>query len=184
MINKVKVRMGLLRRGLNFLTTHAKKILFFAQIQNVLMYGIGAWGNMITQTQQNCLQRAQNQGIRLIEKCTNIDEIQKKHKILSINNLTKLENYKLWYQEQNNTLPRNLLRLMREDHKQHELNKTHGYATRNKNQMNLPVANNGIYCSCFLFKGLQDYQLLPGEIKAEKTEKSFMLKCKTNLLTH
>ena len=78
MINKVKVRIGLLRRGLNFLTTHAKKILFFAQIQNVLMYGIGAWGNMITQTQQNCIQRAPNQGIRLIEKCTNIDEVQKK----------------------------------------------------------------------------------------------------------
>ena len=40
--NRVKLRQYLLKRGVNFLTQHAKKVLFFAQIQCVLSYGIGA----------------------------------------------------------------------------------------------------------------------------------------------
>ena len=40
--NRVKLRQGLLKRGVNFLTKHAKKVLFFAQIQCVLSYGIVA----------------------------------------------------------------------------------------------------------------------------------------------
>ena len=39
------------KRGVNFLTLHAKKVLFFVQIQCVFSYGIGAWGNMIIQSQ-------------------------------------------------------------------------------------------------------------------------------------
>ena len=104
--NKVKLRQGLLKRGVNFLTKHAKKVLFFAQIQCVLSYGIGAWGNMINQTQQRKLQKTQNKCTRLIDTRHNMAEIRKKHNILSIDELTKLENYKLWYQEQGNHLPK------------------------------------------------------------------------------
>ena len=41
-MNRVKLRQCLLKCGVNFLTQHAKKVLFFAQIQCVLSYGIGA----------------------------------------------------------------------------------------------------------------------------------------------
>ena len=40
--NRVKLRQYLLKRGVNILKRHAKKVLFFAQIQCVLSYGIGA----------------------------------------------------------------------------------------------------------------------------------------------
>ena len=95
--NRVKLRQGLLKRGVNFLTKHAKKVPFFAQIQCVLSYGIGAWGNMINQTQQKKLQKTQNKCARLIDTRHNVAEIRRNHNILSINELTKLENYKLWY---------------------------------------------------------------------------------------
>ena len=38
--NRVKLRQCLLRRGVNLLTRHAKKVLFFAQIQCVLSCGV------------------------------------------------------------------------------------------------------------------------------------------------
>ena len=60
MATRINLRQSLLRRGSNFLTRHAKKVLFFAQIQCILSYGISAWGNMVNKTQQNKLQRIQN----------------------------------------------------------------------------------------------------------------------------
>ena len=178
----MKLRQGLLKRGVNFLTKHAKKVLFFAQIQCVLSYGIGAWGNMINQTQQRKLQKTQNKCARLIDTRHNVAEIRKKHNILSINELTKLENYKLWYQEQGNHLPKYLLKQMRVDHKRRPMRKKHSYDTRNKSQMNLPMARSKVYCNSFLFKGLRDFQLLPNEIKSEQHELKFIKKCKLELL--
>ena len=99
-INRIKLRQCLLKCGVNFLTTHAKMVLFFAQMQCIFSYGIGAWGNMINQSQCIKLQKTQNQCVRLIEQAQNAEEVRKKYNILSINELTTLENYKLWYKEQ------------------------------------------------------------------------------------
>ena len=109
-------------------------------------------------------------------------EIRRKHKILSINELTTLENYKIWYREQHNDLPENLLKQMREDHLRKTIQKRHGYSTRNKRQINLPVARSGAYHNSFLFKGLHDLQLLSNDIKTEKKESIFVRKCKQELL--
>ena len=129
MIARLKMRIRLSKRGVNLLTPHAKKVLFFAQVQNVFTYGIGTWGNMLNQTQKNKLQKMQNQGVRLLEKGLDIKDLQNKHKILSINQLITLENYKIWYKEQHSNLPQNLLKQMREDHLQKSINKTHNYST-------------------------------------------------------
>ena len=59
-INRAKLRQCMLRHGIHFLTIHAKKVLFFAQVQSVLTYGIGAWGNMFNQTKRTRLQKIQN----------------------------------------------------------------------------------------------------------------------------
>ena len=104
-------------------------------------YGIGGWGNIINQTQQKKLQRTQNKYARLIDTRHNVAEIRRNFNILSINELTKLENYKLWYREQGNCLPKNLLKQMRVDHKRQPIRKKHGYDTCNKRQMNLPKAS-------------------------------------------
>ena len=71
---------------------------------------------MINLTQQKKLQRTQNKCVRLIDTGHDMAEIRKKYNILNINELTTLENYKIWYREQENCLPENLLKQMREDH--------------------------------------------------------------------
>ena len=78
---------------------------------------------MINQTQQRKLQKTQNKCVRLIDTRHNMAEIRKNHNILSINELIKLENYKLWYREQGNHLPKNLLKQMRVDHKRQPMQK-------------------------------------------------------------
>ena len=125
---------------------------------------------MINQTQQKKLQKTQNKCARLIDTRHNVAEIRRNYNILSINESTKLENYKLWYREQINCLPKNLLKQMRVDHKRQPIRQKHGYDTCNKRQMNLPMARSKAYCNSFLFKGLQDFQLLPNEIKSEQHE--------------
>ena len=137
---------------------------------------------MINLTQQKKLQRTQNQCIWLIDKGQQVSEIRQKHHILSINKLTTLENYKIWHKEQRNSLPQNLLKLMREDHLRQPIKKKHKYATRNKQQMNLPTARSRSYQNSFLFKGLREFQLLPNYFKTENDEQSFIKKCKEELL--
>ena len=55
-LTKVCSRVGLLKYSKNFLTTHAKKILYFAQIYSVLTYGIVVWGPMLNQVKLTDLQ--------------------------------------------------------------------------------------------------------------------------------
>ena len=137
---------------------------------------------MINLTQQKKLQRTQNQCTRLIDRGHDGAEIWKKHNILSINELTTLENYKIWYKEQGNNLLGNHLAQMREDHLRQTIRKQHSYATGNKHQMNLPTARSRAYRTSFLFKGLRDFQLLSNNIKSEDKEESFIRKCKQELL--
>ena len=137
---------------------------------------------MINQTQPKKLQTTQNKCTRLIDTRHNVAEIRRNHNILSINELTKLENYKLWYREQGNHLPKNLLKQMRVDHKRQPIRKKYSYDTCNKRQMNLPMARSKAYRNSFLFKGLRDFQLLPNEIKSEQHEPKFIKKCKLELL--
>ena len=56
------------------LITHAKKILYHAQIESVLTYGLGTWGYLINRSQQKTLQVLQNQAVRVIEPRLHTDE--------------------------------------------------------------------------------------------------------------
>ena len=53
---KLKTKLCMLQKGKNLQTTHAKKILYFAQFQSVITYGLVIWGNMVSNTQLNQLQ--------------------------------------------------------------------------------------------------------------------------------
>ena len=59
-VKRIKNRINLIGRGQKFLSIHSKKVLFHTQIQSILTYGIGAWGNMITKSQLKLLQKLQN----------------------------------------------------------------------------------------------------------------------------
>ena len=65
---KLKQNLYLLRVGRNYLNLHARKCVYYAQFCSHVSYGITVWGNMITQTAQNKLQKLQNKWFKLVVK--------------------------------------------------------------------------------------------------------------------
>ena len=179
---RVKSRLCMMRRGTNMLTTQAKKILYHAQIESIMTYGLGTWGYLINKGQMKALQTMQNQAIRLIEPRMHTEDIYKKHNILQLRQLIQLENYKLWKKLELEDLPANLSAAMTLDHNKNNLHKQHRYSTRNKTLPNLPKANSQLYRKSLLFQGLRDYQLLPASIRKEQKLHVFIGKCKLHLL--
>ena len=48
---KLKAKIGMLYRGKNLLSVHVKCIIYFAQIQSHLTYGMVVWGSMLSNHQ-------------------------------------------------------------------------------------------------------------------------------------
>ena len=160
-----------------------QKILYFAQIQSLLTYGLIIWGNMISNTDQRRLQELQDQGVQLIAPHMKLDNIYKEHKILRLKGLTQLENIKFWHKYHHNELSTKLTENMSTDHKRCSLEKKHPYNTRNKSTINLPSTNSKFYKTSFLSTGLQDYQLASAEIKTAANTRICTTLTKKHLLT-
>ena len=89
---KIQNNIMLLNRLKNVLTTHALKLIYYAQINSHLQYGILNWGNMLTVTQIDKLQKLQNKCIRIVAKKdkVNVALCRKELKILSVSELIKI----------------------------------------------------------------------------------------------
>ena len=95
---RIKRNLNLLQTGTNLLDTNSKKILYYAQICSHLSYGLIIWGNMISRTKIESIQKLQNKCIRRIDnREKQIINTYNRHKLLRIKNVLKLENCKLIY---------------------------------------------------------------------------------------
>ena len=112
---KLNQSIGLIRKGKNFLDTHSLRILYFAQFQSHLNYGLSIWGNMISSTSLNKLQRLQNTCVTLLGKNQTTEDIYKKLKIMRVDQLIKLENCKFAYKMYNKLLPTKVINLVMQD---------------------------------------------------------------------
>ena len=171
----------MLKRSKNLLTVHARKTLYFAQVHSILSYGIIIWGNMIPQVQLSKLQKLQDLSVQLIEPRKALSMIYVDHKILSIENIIRLENTKIWYKYYHALTPSRLSNLMTEDSTTNRVIKSHNYNTRQKNELNLPRAS-GHYKNSFYVKGMKDYSRLPNLLKNKPNLKQFTMACKNYLL--
>ena len=108
---KIQNNIILLNRLKNILTTHALKVIYYAQINSHLQYGILNWGNMLNNTQIEKLQKLQNKCIRIISKKekVNVAMVRKELGILSISELIKIENLKFGYKYEKKLLPTPLI---------------------------------------------------------------------------
>ena len=172
----------MLCKGKNLLTIHAKKTLYYAQIQSNLTYGLLIWGNMIRSSEKLKLESLQNKCVKLIDHLRPVTEIYQQYKILTLSELIELENCKTWHKHHCNLLPAKLSNLMSMDHKGKRLTKTHDYSTRRKGELNLPLASQHNYFSSFLVTGLAQYTSLPADLKKETKMHRFVTKCKEYLL--
>ena len=178
---KLQSRKSLLMRGKYLLTVHAKKILYFAQIQSNLTYGLLIWGPMISTEEQKKLAKLQDKCVDLIDHRLSVVETYKRYNILPLQKLIELEMYKTWHKCYLNILPSKLTCLMKEDHNKLNLEKQHGYNTRRKREINLPLATSLVYKNSFYVKGSKLYSELPPEIKEEKNYNLFVKRCKKYL---
>ena len=179
-ILKLKSRVNLLKMGRNLLSKHALKVLYFAQIHSVMTYGIVMWGSLATQANLNKLQKIQNTCICIIDKpeCTSLRSKYKKNKILDVSQTIDMELTKLWHKFHLNLLPPRLIEAMSTDHRDKGLAKTHGYETRQKSLINLPLAKHSKYHNSFLVEGLRLYNQLSQDLIKIDKYKTFCSKLK------
>ena len=80
---KVKRNMNLLKTGKNFLSLHARKILYYSHIFSHISYCIGTWGGMVPTKSFNKLQKLQNKCIHLVDMNKKpLDEKYRNNKVL------------------------------------------------------------------------------------------------------
>ena len=135
LLTKLQAKKALLQRSKHLLSAHAKRILYFAQIQSNLTYGLLIWGTMIANEDLRKLEKVQDKCVQLIEPRRQLCDIYKDNSILKLQSLIKLENAKTWHKYYNNELPAKLMEMMREDHNKITLQKQHGYSTRKKRKL-------------------------------------------------
>ena len=88
---------------------------------------------------------------------------------------------KIWWKYHNNALPSKLSANMKLDQHKTSLTKTHKYATRRKNELNIPRAQHKKYRDSFLVRGLKDYQSLPQDIKNSQKLTQVVKLCKQQI---
>ena len=149
---KLNANLNLLKVGRNCLTQHALRVIYFAQIQSNLSYGIGIWGSLIPKETVAKLQRIQTTSLNIING-TKLTENKHPTKLLTVEQLIELELCKLWHKKTLGLLPCNLALTMTTDQYNKNLNKTHNYQTRCKNLQNRPKSTQHQYHNSFLVKG-------------------------------
>ena len=179
---RLNVKLGLLYKIKNLLTTHSKKLLYYAQFHSILSYAMIVWGPMVDTYSLNKLQKLQNKAVSTLFPKLSTDICYSKSKILRVRGLIKLEEYKLGYKLCHNRLPRPLHECLLTDHCEKSTEKQHGYNTRHKSTPNLPQTKTRKYRNSLLFSTIQSYMHLPLDCKGCKTLTLFVRKCKTMLL--
>ena len=102
---KLKRNMRLLNTAKYYLSAHARKNVYYAQIYSHLTYGIIVWGNMIKKDQLHKLQKLQNKSFKaLYNEEASVSNFHK-HKMLRINEIIKLANMRHAHKIQYSHLP-------------------------------------------------------------------------------
>ena len=179
-INKIKRNSHLLRNSQRFLSGQALKLIYFAQVQSHVQYGLLVWGNQCKESHKTSIQKQLTKCWRLIAKGKSYDK-DDKTSFLTLKKLIKLENYKLGYKIERGLVPVTISRLVSCDRNNKSLKKSHRYHTRTKNILNIPRHNTGSYHNSFLISVIRDYSNLPYHITVKKSLQTFVHHCKKHL---
>ena len=157
-------------------------MLYYAQINSLILYGISMWGLMTTRCLINQIQTLQDKAVKCIDVSLKKDAVYRMHKILTVNQMIKLEMCKLGFRMTKNLLPKPLTKALKTDHCDRSMVKTHRYETRHRAVPNLPKANHSRYRTSYLFQVVSVYSRLPHALTNQVHVKAFTSKCKAYLL--
>ena len=112
-MEKLNNNRRLLQLGKKFLNTHCRCNVYFGHIHSHLVYGILAWGSMVSESQLSGIRKIQDQCVRIIssKKHDDIQELYKSLSIQPIDQLIKGSFCKLGHSLNHKQLPSPLIRL-------------------------------------------------------------------------
>ena len=166
-IQKVNRNLNLLKLENKFLNIHAKRLIYFAQIQSHFVYALSVWGNMLSQSVINKLQKLQNKSLQLINGKKATLNNYKLLGILRVQELLELENCKFVYKLLTSSLPPRITEISYSDQTGKTLVKEHKYNTRSKKLLNKAKASNKHYQNCIIYTGTSSLETLKAETKSK-----------------
>ena len=173
-IGKLCKAKRLLQCSFKFLTEDAKKILYFAQCQSIVTYGLVVWGNMGSKGSLGKLDK-------LISKCQKLTEATYSGKLFSLSQLITLETKKLCYKFFHGDLPINIEKALSSDSMNKSLKKSHPYATRKKAIVNIPRATTKDYKNSFLSRCIVELSAVPVATLRLPTIRHFITECRKDV---
>ena len=177
---KLKSGLGMMRRANKYLSSAAKRTLYYGQVHSNLSYGVSVWGTMINKGQVRELSDIQRKCVKLIYNKNGCDYF-KMARIPTLEQLIVLEQCKMGFKLCTNQLPKGLSKLLTTNHDKQSIEKVHSYPTRSKNIPNRPAATTTLYRNSFLYKSIQHYSSLPYDVRNSTSLPVFVRKCKKEL---
>ena len=175
---KIKRNVYLLRNHKNTLHSYTLKLIYLAQIQSHINYGLVLWGGMASLEQLNKLRTTQNKCVQLIKPRLPLDRAYIDLNLLNLDQLIDLEYKKLGYKISKGLLPKKMLEILNCDQFSSSLITTHNYNTRKKDVPNMPRSHTKCYQRSFLCNGLRALNSLNPDLLYCSTITSFVKKCK------
>ena len=152
----------MLYKSKRLLSSHAKKLMYFAPIYSHINYSISVWGPMAKGHRITKIQSIKNNSL----KCVQTTDLQN---FLMVCDIINLEILKFGWKLINKPLPISLQKCALSSAERLTLVKEHWYNTRNKNIPNVPVVNNSKYKSSIFCKGITHFGKIPPNLRNLET---------------
>ena len=178
---KIKRNVHLLQNHRNVLDSYTLRLIYLAQIQSHINYGLVVWGGMASTEQLNKIKNTQLKCLKIIKPNMSPIEINKELRILSLDQLIDLEYKKLGFKISKSLLPMKMMEIIRLDQHNNTLNKSHNYNTRHKAKPNIPRPVTKKYQDSFLCRGIRVLSVLSESELSCSTIKMFTNKQKSKL---
>ena len=179
--NKLQANKHLLWLATNLLDNDSLRALYYAHIYSHLRYGISSWGSMACAKNLKSLFQMQKQCIRTLykrPKRSNINELFKRGRLLSIYDMIYLEMTVLGYKITHKMVPDPLVDIFNKD----EGKKQHDYETRSKITPNIQKHHSVQFNKSFICRSLSAYMSLPCIIIQKPSLTSFTRGVKDHII--
>ena len=177
---KLKSGLGMMRRANKYLSSKAKRTLYYRQVHSHLSYGISVWGTMLSKGQAKELSNLQRKCVELIYNGKSSDCF-KTAKIPTLEQLIVLEQCKMGFKLCTKQLPKGLSELLTTGHDMQSMVKSHNYPTRSENIPNRPSAKMSLYHNSFLYNSIKYFSQLPLDTRNSVNLPVFIKRCKKEL---
>lgn len=176
--NKISKNLYLLRNAKNFLPDWSMRILYNSYIQSHMTYGMMLWGPMCQVQHFNKLKKEQKKAIRVIGNSkynAHTDPLFRKHKVLKVEELVKLELTKFAFEIKSNSLPQPIQNLFNTGREYHN------YNTRSRDNPLVNKHKSAVFNKSFLCRSPSIWSAASNHLKTSKTKGTLVSRFKKEI---